>query len=79
VLTDINMPEMDGYQLCKSVTKNPLTQNIPVIMLSGKDGLFDKLRGKLVGSTDHMSKPFSPRDLLRVVRSHLEASSVWSH
>jgi twitching motility two-component system response regulator PilG len=79
VLTDINMPEMDGYQLCKSVTKNPLTQDIPVIMLSGKDGLFDKLRGKLVGSTDHLSKPFSPRDLLRVVRSHLEASSAWSH
>jgi twitching motility two-component system response regulator PilG len=78
VLTDINMPEMDGYQLCKNVTKNPLTQSIPVVMLSGKDGLFDKLRGKLVGSTDHMSKPFSPRDLLRVVRSHLESCSAWS-
>jgi twitching motility two-component system response regulator PilG len=79
ILTDINMPEVDGYQLCKNVTKNPLTQNIPVIMLSGKDGLFDKLRGKLVGSTDHMSKPFSPRDLLRVVRHHLEACSAWSN
>ncbi len=78
VLTDINMPEMDGYQLCKNVTKNPLTRNIPVVMLSGKDGMFDKLRGKLVGSTDHMSKPFSPRDLLRVVRNHLESCSVWS-
>ncbi len=81
VLSDINMPEMDGYQLCKSVTRNQLTRNIPVVMLSGKDGVFDKLRGKLVGSSDHMSKPFSPQDLLRCVRKHvcLETIATWSN
>lgn len=67
VLLDINMPGMDGYQVCKALKANKVTAHIPVIMLSGKDGFFDKLRGKMAGCTRYLSKPFQPDVLVQEV------------
>lgn len=71
ILLDVSMPRIDGYQLCKLIKKNEDTQHIPVIMLSGKDGLFDKMRGRMAGSTEYLTKPFEPRALLQVVNKHV--------
>ncbi len=71
VLLDVNMPRMDGYKLCKLLKSHDKTRFIPVVMLSGKDGLFDKLRGKLVGCDDYISKPFETADLLRHVARYV--------
>lgn len=70
VLLDITMPGIDGYQLCKLIKGNKETENIPVIMLTGKDGFFDKVRGRMAGSTDYITKPFEPGELLQAVRKH---------
>lgn len=70
VLLDITMPHMDGYQLCKLIRANPATSRLPVVMLSGKDGFFDKVRGRLAGSTDYITKPFDPATLIQAVEKH---------
>lgn len=70
VLLDITMPHMDGFQLCKLIKSNPVTAEVPVVMLSGKDGLFDKMRGRLAGSVDHIAKPFDPAALVQAVEKH---------
>lgn len=70
VLLDITMPRMDGYQVCKIIRNNRETRHIPVIMLSGKDGFFDKVRGRLAGSNVYITKPFDPNILLKVVEKH---------
>lgn len=70
MLLDINMPKLDGYQLCKLVKGNPATQHIPVVMLSGKDGFFDKLRGRMAGSVAYLTKPFQPNALLEVIAEY---------
>jgi twitching motility two-component system response regulator PilG len=71
ILLDITMPRMDGYQVCKVVKGNSETADIPIVMLSGKDGFFDKVRGRMVGATDYITKPFEPQELVKVVRRHL--------
>jgi len=71
ILLDIKMPRMSGYKLCKLIKAHPDTSSIPVIMLSGKDGVFDKLRGKMVGCNDYISKPFESADLLASVSEHI--------
>jgi twitching motility two-component system response regulator PilG len=68
ILLDIAMPGMDGYQVCKLIKENKETANIPVIMLSGKDGFFDKIRGRMAGSTAYITKPFKPEALVESVR-----------
>ncbi len=73
ILTDITMPRMDGYQLCKLVRSDETTKHVPVIMLSGKDGFFDKVRGRMAGSTAYITKPFEPETLLKVVNDHCRA------
>jgi twitching motility two-component system response regulator PilG len=73
ILMDIAMPKLGGYQLCKLVKKHKLTKHIPVVMLSGKDGMFDKMRGKLVGSADYVTKPFDPEQLTQKVEKYLPA------
>jgi twitching motility two-component system response regulator PilG len=70
ILLDITMPGMDGYQLCKIINGNQETESIPVVMLTGKDGFFDKVKGRMVGSTDYITKPFDPEALLRAVERH---------
>lgn len=71
IITDITMPRLDGYQLCKLVKKHERTRRIPVIMLSGKDGVFDRLRGHLVGCDDYLSKPFESNDLMQKVSKYV--------
>ena len=68
IFLDINLPHMDGYQLCKIIKGNELTKEVPVIMLSGKDGIIDKMRGKLVGATDYITKPFEPNSLVSAIK-----------
>ncbi|MBL8217466.1 MAG: response regulator [Bryobacterales bacterium] len=71
VLLDITMPWMDGYDVCKHIKSKALTRRVPVVMLSGKDGLFDKVRGKLAGCNDYVTKPFDPDGLLKTIRRYL--------
>jgi twitching motility two-component system response regulator PilG len=73
VLLDITMPFMDGYQVCKVIKDKAVTKKVPVIMLSGKDGLFDKVRGKLAGANDYVTKPFDPEALLKTIRKYLNS------
>jgi twitching motility two-component system response regulator PilG len=74
ILMDVNMPRLDGYQLCKLVKKHNSTRHIPVIMLTGKDGMFDRLRGRLVGCSGYISKPFVPDELVATVEQFLAAA-----
>lgn len=73
VLLDITMPRMDGYQVCKVIKQAPATKSIPVVMLSGKDGFFDKVKGRLAGATDYITKPFREATLAEVVEKYTAA------
>ncbi|MDV6340468.1 response regulator [Nitrosomonas sp. Is24] len=70
IFVDITMPRLDGYQACKLIKNNPIYQSTPVIMLSSKDGLFDKARGRMAGSNDYLTKPFTAEGLLSIIRSY---------
>jgi len=70
VFCDILMPRLDGYQTCAIIKRNPHFSGVPVIMLSSKDGLFDKARGRMVGSQDYLTKPFTKDQLLQAVLQH---------
>jgi twitching motility two-component system response regulator PilG len=70
IFCDILMPRLDGYQTCAIIKRNPRFAQVPVIMLSSKDGLFDKARGRLVGSEDYLTKPFTKDQLLRACEQH---------
>jgi twitching motility two-component system response regulator PilG len=69
IFCDILMPRLDGYQTCAIIKRNPRFAHVPVIMLSSKDGLFDKARGRMVGSEEYLTKPFTKEQLLRAVAS----------
>lgn len=73
IFLDITMPRLDGYQVCKIIKSNEETKHIPVIMLSGKDGFFDKVKGKMAGATEYITKPFKPSTLLRAAKKHIKA------
>ena len=70
IFVDIMMPRLDGYQTCALIKKNVRLRETPVIMLSSKDGLFDRARGRLVGSNEYLTKPFTKDSLLEAVRRH---------
>ena len=70
IFVDIMMPRLDGYQTCALIKKNPRLSATPVIMLSSKDGLFDRARGRMVGSDEYLTKPFTKDSLLRAVATH---------
>jgi twitching motility two-component system response regulator PilG len=70
IFIDIVMPRLDGYQACMLIKKNPFYQSIPVIMLSSKDGLFDKARGRMAGSDGYLTKPFTAESLLSIIRNY---------
>ena len=72
IFCDILMPRLDGYQTCAIIKRNPRFAKVPVVMLSSKDGVFDKARGRMVGSDDYLTKPFTKEQLLRVV-AHFRA------
>jgi twitching motility two-component system response regulator PilG len=73
ILLDIMLPRMDGYNICQVIRKNLAYRDMPIIMLSGKDGLFDRMRGKLAGSTEYITKPFDSSELVAIVKRHLES------
>ena len=73
IFCDILMPRLDGYQTCAIIKRNPRFAAVPVIMLSSKDGLFDKARGRMVGSEDYLTKPFTKDQLLQAVEAHRRA------
>jgi twitching motility two-component system response regulator PilG len=70
IFCDILKPRLDGYQTCAIIKRNPKFSSVPVIMLSSKDGLFDKARGRMVGSEAYLTKPFTKDQLLQVVEQH---------
>jgi twitching motility two-component system response regulator PilG len=67
IFCDILMPRLDGYQTCAIIKKNANFSSVPVVMLSSKDGVFDKARGRMVGSQDYLTKPFTKDQLLQAV------------
>ncbi|MFW6094332.1 MAG: twitching motility response regulator PilG [Pseudomonadota bacterium] len=69
ILVDIMMPRLDGYQTCALVKNNSEFKTTPVVMLSSKDGLFDKAKGRIVGSDRYITKPFSKEELLGTIRT----------
>ena len=68
VFCDILMPRLDGYQTCAIIKRNPRFTHTPVVMLSSKDGVFDKARGRMVGCQDYLTKPFTKDQLLQAVQ-----------
>jgi twitching motility two-component system response regulator PilG len=74
-LVDIMMPGMDGYALCKSLRQNPETSRTPIIMLSGKDGFFNKVRGRMAGASQYITKPFEPAELLNAIKSQIGSAT----
>lgn len=70
IFVDIMMPRLDGYQTCALIKNNDTFKSTPVIMLSSKDGLFDKARGKIVGSEQYLTKPFTKKELLDAISKH---------
>ena len=73
IFVDIMMPRLDGYQTCSLIKKNARLKSTPVVMLSSKDGLFDRARGRLAGSDEYLTKPFTKESLLRSVENHVLA------
>ena len=76
VFVDIMMPRLDGYQTCSLIKKSGKHRATPVIMLSSKDSLFDRARGRMVGSDEYLTKPFTKESLLRAVEAHLGQRSA---
>lgn len=70
VFVDIMMPRLDGYQTCSLIKRSAKFRRTPVIMLSSRDGLFDRARGRMVGSDEYLTKPFTKDTLLSAVREH---------
>jgi len=71
IFVDIMMPRLDGYQTCAIIKNNSNFQSVPVVMLTSKDGLFDKARGRIVGSDQYLTKPFTRDELLAAVREQI--------
>jgi len=71
IFVDIMMPRLDGYQTCSLIKHNKVFRDTPVIMLSSKDGLFDRARGRIVGSEQYLTKPFTKDELLNAIENHV--------
>ena len=69
IFCDILMPRLDGYQTCAIIKRNARYAEVPIVMLSSKDGVFDKARGRMVGSQDYLTKPFTKDQLLQAVQA----------
>lgn len=75
IFVDIMMPRLDGYQVCSLIKNNSQFKSTPVIMLSSKDGLFDKARGRIVGADEYLTKPFGRTELLDAIKDNLKVSA----
>ena len=71
IFVDIMMPRLDGYQTCQLIKNNRKFRETPVIMLSSKDGLFDRARGRIAGSQEHVNKPFTQEELIDVINKYV--------
>ena len=78
IFVDIMMPRLDGYQTCALIKQNPKLKATPVIMLSSKDGVFDRARGRLAGSDRYLTKPFTREGLIAAVNEYVGPSSIAS-
>ncbi len=76
IFVDVMMPRLDGYQTCALIKKNSRFKATPVIMLSSKDGLFDKARGRIVGSNEYLTKPFTKDTLLTAVQRYAPTTNA---
>jgi twitching motility two-component system response regulator PilG len=76
ILMDISMPDINGYELCQLLRKSPSLKNVPILMLSSRDGLFDRLKAKMVGANDYMTKPFTPSELVNLVNKYVSQALV---
>src|SRR5207302_88597 len=76
IFVDIVMPRLDGYQTCALIKQNPQLKSTPVIMLSSKDGVFDRARGRLAGSDRYLTKPFTKEGLIEAVNEYVKPGSV---
>jgi twitching motility two-component system response regulator PilG len=76
IFVDIMMPRLDGYQTCALIKNNTEFKATPVIMLSSKDGLFDKAKGRIVGSDQYLTKPFSKGELLEAIQTHVQSTQA---
>jgi len=70
IFVDIMMPRLDGYQTCALIKHNKTFSHTPIVMLSSKDGIFDRARGRIVGSEQYLTKPFTKEELLNAISSH---------
>ncbi|MCK5877054.1 MAG: twitching motility response regulator PilG [Candidatus Marithrix sp.] len=71
IFVDIMMPRLDGYQTCALIKNNPGFKKIPIVMLSSKDGLFERARGRIVGAEYYMTKPFTREELLNTIKTYV--------
>ncbi len=76
IFVDVMMPRLDGYQTCALIKKNTHFKNTPVIMLSSKDGLFDKARGRMVGSNEYLTKPFTKDTIITAVQRYAPTTDI---
>jgi twitching motility two-component system response regulator PilG len=76
ILMDINMPEINGYELCQLLRRSPNFKNMPIIMVSSRDGVFDRLKARMVGATDFINKPFTPTELINSVNKYVSQALV---
>jgi twitching motility two-component system response regulator PilG len=75
VFVDIMMPRLDGYQTCQLIKNNKKFKDTPVVMLSSKDGLFDRARGRIAGSEEHINKPFTQEELIEVIDKYVHKAA----
>jgi twitching motility two-component system response regulator PilG len=71
ILCDIAMPELDGYEICAMLRRSSLFRQTPIVMLTGKDGFIDRLKARMVGATDYLTKPFGQGELLMVLEKYI--------
>ncbi|GAB4287920.1 MAG: hypothetical protein Fur0025_21820 [Oscillatoriaceae cyanobacterium] len=76
LLLDVSMPGIDGLELCRTVRNIPQFQELPIIMLTARDGLFDKVQGRLAGATEYLTKPFDGNQLRQVVKNFMPTETV---
>jgi twitching motility two-component system response regulator PilG len=75
VILDIGLPKMDGYEIARHLKAKPQFSNTVIVMLSSRDGVIDRLKGRLVGAKDYITKPFRTQEVMSVVQSHLKIPS----
>ncbi|MFW6358322.1 MAG: response regulator [Chroococcales cyanobacterium] len=75
-LLDVSMPEIDGLELCRTVRQLPQFHQLPIVMLTARDGAFDKVQGKMAGATEYLTKPFDAKQLLDVVKKYLDNNAI---